>query len=533
MKPKLGKTSKLPAKPSASLRPTPGKELRRLAEGQLRKKTAAREKIRPKEIGPLLHELEVHQIELEMQNDQLRRVQDDLEESRAKYFDLYDLAPIGYLALNELGLILEANLTAAKLLCVDKDQLVRKSLTRFIVREDQDIYYMHRKRLYETRARQVCELRMSRKGSVPIWVSLEDILLEGSGSATKSRVTLSDVSDRKRAEMATLESTALYRAVIQSAQDAIVTADSKGHIVNWNQGAEKIFGYTEGEITGQPLTILMPPSYQPRHLAGMKRVQSRRETHIIGKTIQVEGLRKDRSEFPLELSLAQWETDKGSFFTAIIRDITERRHVEVDLGQAKLALEAANEELQIALAREQHLARTDVLTSVNNRRYWFELAEHEFEAATRYSHPLSVILFDIDRFKLVNDTFGHAAGDQMLERVAQIARAALRSADVIGRYGGEEFVILLPMTTVRQAFPVAERIREGVAAIRVNSAQGQAAVTLSIGIAEMLPAPCPPGETSIERVIRRADGAMYAAKQAGRNRTSIDPAPPPEGCEER
>ena len=114
--------------------------------------------------------------------------------------------------------------------------------------------------------------------------------------------------------------------------------------------------------------------------------------------------------------------------------------------------------------------------------------------------------------------FGHAAGDQILERVTQIACAELRSADVIGRYGGEEFVIVLPVTDAQQAYPVAERIRAGVAALRVPTPKGDSAVTLSIGIAETI---LTPQDESVENVVHRADEAMYAAKQAGRNRTVI------------
>ena len=107
-----------------------------------------------------LHELRVHQIELEMQNEELRRTQEELEGSRARYFDLYDLAPVGYFTLSEQGLILEANLTGAKLLGVARGALVKQPLSRFVLREDQDIYYLHRKALLETGAPQAWELRM-------------------------------------------------------------------------------------------------------------------------------------------------------------------------------------------------------------------------------------------------------------------------------------------------------------------------------------------------------------------------------------
>ena len=203
---------------------------------------------------------------------------------------------------------------------------------------------------------------------------------------------------------------------------------------------------------------------------------------------------------------------------AITRDITERKSAEDELRQAKEALMEANSELQTALIREHQLAYTDALTGINNRRHLYELAEHEFEIATRYRQQLSVIMFDIDYFKEINDTFGHAAGDQMLQEVTQVACAELRSTDVIGRYGGEEFVVVLPMTNAQQAYPLAERIRKGVERIRVSTEKGDAAVTLSIGVVEIIHGA---QNGSAENLIRHADKAMYTAKQAGRNRTEI------------
>ena len=130
-------------------RPLNAAELRHRAESTLRerKKKATTPPATSADSRRLVHELEVHQIELEMQNEELRRVQEELEESRAKYFDLYDLAPVGYLLLGAHELILEANLAAARLLGVEKGQLVNKAVTRFIAREDQDIYYVHRQKL--------------------------------------------------------------------------------------------------------------------------------------------------------------------------------------------------------------------------------------------------------------------------------------------------------------------------------------------------------------------------------------------------
>ncbi len=127
----------------------------------------------PTEIQQLLHELRVHQIELEMQNEELRAAQVELETSRARFIDLYDLAPVGYVTISKTGMILEANLTIAALLGVARGMLVGQMLTRFILPEDQDIYYQHHKQLFETGQPQVCELRLLRSNSPPFWARLE------------------------------------------------------------------------------------------------------------------------------------------------------------------------------------------------------------------------------------------------------------------------------------------------------------------------------------------------------------------------
>jgi diguanylate cyclase (GGDEF)-like protein len=165
-------------------------------------------------------------------------------------------------------------------------------------------------------------------------------------------------------------------------------------------------------------------------------------------------------------------------------------------------------------AHEQELARVDGLTGIYNRRYFFELATREFSATIRYQRPLTIILFDIDDFKLVNDNFGHAYGDTILIQIAQIAIAQVRDVDVLARYGGDEFIILLPETDSEHAFIIAERIRESVASTNV----GPFIITLSIGVAETVHAP---QDQLVEDIIRRADKALYLAKQKGRNNTVI------------
>jgi PAS domain S-box-containing protein len=158
------------------------------------------EALSPEVARRALHELRVHQIELEMQNEELRRTQEDLEVSRSRYFDLYDLAPVAYFTLSEQGLILEANLTAAKLLRVARSALVRQPLSRFILREDQDIYYLNRKALWETGAPQSWEMRMLKRDAAPFWVRVESTMADDTGGASVCRAVVSDITESKRAE---------------------------------------------------------------------------------------------------------------------------------------------------------------------------------------------------------------------------------------------------------------------------------------------------------------------------------------------
>ena len=172
-------------------------DLRRRAEELLQKRFGALDKIESADIQNSVHELRVHQIELEMQNEEMRRVQQELEASREKYFDLYDLAPVGYVTLNEKGIILEANLSVAILLGRERSHLVGRPLTRFIHMEDQDLYYLCHKHLIAAREPQVCEFRMVRKDKTPCWVRI-NIAKQGSDDTKGFRAIIVDISQRKQ-----------------------------------------------------------------------------------------------------------------------------------------------------------------------------------------------------------------------------------------------------------------------------------------------------------------------------------------------
>lgn len=170
------------------------------------------------------------------------------------------------------------------------------------------------------------------------------------------------------------------------------------------------------------------------------------------------------------------------------------------------------EKLEEAHKQVIFLSRRDNLTGIFNRSYTYELAEREIGLAHRHHNPLSVMMIDIDHFKAINDQFGHQAGDQVLIQIASLIRTELRDSDILGRYGGEEFVALLPHSDSTNTFEVAERIRESVATSSVLAGEANLRITISIGFKVM-----DDQAKNMDSLVSCADKALYVAKNTGRN----------------
>jgi diguanylate cyclase (GGDEF)-like protein/PAS domain S-box-containing protein len=274
----------------------------------------------------------------------------------------------------------------------------------------------------------------------------------------------------------------------------IVAVDTTGRITMLNRRGGEILGYPETELVGKNwFDIAVPSDYRdlaieafhdfiagtggtlPVH-ADLRVLDSQGQVHILDWTSSL------------------LHDEQGNIVGALIsgKDVTERRRLE--------------EELKV-------MATTDSLTGLSNRRHFLDLAAAAMENYRRNCRPLALLMLDIDRFKRINDSYGHVTGDQVLVALADTLRETLRSADLCGRYGGEEFVCLLPETTEIEARLVAERLRRAMADRRIAAADGELRFTVSIGLAEATP-----GDSTIETLLQRADVAMYEAKAAGRNR---------------
>ena len=203
----------------------------------------------PEETQRVLYELRVHQVELEMQNDELRATQLQLDTERERYFDLYDLAPVGYLSVSEQGLILQANLSAASLLGETRKRLEKQLLNNFIAPSDQDTYFLLRRQLLDSRQPQACELQMMPKAGQPLWVKLSVNLAQDGNAAVELRIVISDISERKRTVLALQDSEQRFRQLFHSNSTVMLLIEpGSGRIIDANAAAANYYGYPAKQL---------------------------------------------------------------------------------------------------------------------------------------------------------------------------------------------------------------------------------------------------------------------------------------------
>ena len=313
------------------------------------------------QVRDLVHELSVHQIELALQNDELRGVQSALEGSRARYFELYDLAPVGYVTLSEKDMIVEANLRAATLFGVVRGGLVKQSVTQAIFRDDQDVHYRHRKRLLETGEPQAYDLRMVRQDGAVFWARMMTTLApnEASGSHVYC-ATISDITARKAAE----GELRLFRALLDQASDGIEVLDpSTGRFLDVNEKMCSSLGYSRDELLAMTIADINPAI--SLHLYAQNNARLR-ESATSTRTLETVHRRKNGSTFPVEVNLRLIELDR-EYVLAISRDISERKRAEEgrqkladDLLQSQMKLRALVDELSRTEEHERRRLATEL-----------------------------------------------------------------------------------------------------------------------------------------------------------------------------
>ena len=228
--------------------------LKKQAQEFINKNPSVIEKIPPMDIRQLIEDLQVHQVELEMQNEELRRLQQNLEIARDKYSDLYDFSPVSYFSINERGIILEANLTAAAMVGVARGLLIDRPFSDFIVSDDQDVFYLHRTKLCETKTRQTCELRIRKKQGPEFYAHLESIVVqEDRKNCNLIRTAVTDIHVRKQAEDAVRKSEKRYRRLVETMHEGLGVTDQNYQFTYVNTRFCEMLGYLHDEMIGRRL----------------------------------------------------------------------------------------------------------------------------------------------------------------------------------------------------------------------------------------------------------------------------------------
>jgi PAS domain S-box-containing protein len=291
------------------------------------------------DVQRLVHELQIYQIELEMQNEELRRTHQELEASRDRYSTLYDFAPVGYLTLDRHGVILEANLTAARMLGTDRGHLLRKGLTDFIVPDEQDTFYFHRQQVISTPVRQTCELQIQRREGTVFFARLESLLAtDEAGSPLHWRTTLSDVTAHKQAETALVRQRDWLDVTLASIGDAVMTMDTSGAITYLNRAAEVLTGWSNEVALGRSINDVFHLIHEhTRQVVESPVFQVMREGKVVELAPHTLLITQNGSEIPIADSGAPIVSRSGEQQGAVVvfRDITSHRHLEAQLRETQ------------------------------------------------------------------------------------------------------------------------------------------------------------------------------------------------------
>ncbi|HEY8345781.1 MAG TPA: diguanylate cyclase [Symbiobacteriaceae bacterium] len=297
-----------------------------------------------------------------------------------------------------------------------------------------------------------------------------------------------------KATAALEESERRYRLLAENVGDMIITVDFQGRVTWVSPSITRLLGYTQEEWIGRTIDELFAANRS--YLMRLKDLLSAPRTFNVPPTLEAELTRKNGTRIWTETTIAPLIDSDGKQIglVGVVRDITDRKRIEDELYR---------------------LATTDALTGAFNRRHFWELASREITRSIRYGHPVSLILLDVDHFKTLNDTYGHAVGDLVLRTLVEVGQKNLRATDILARIGGEEFAVLLPGICLADAVRVAERLRRTYEQVKIPlEAGGSISFTISAGAAQKT---C--SDTTFDDLYRKADMALYEAKNGGRNRT--------------
>jgi len=322
-------------------------KLRRQAEKRLSERDVDLSDMPLEDINELIHELEVHQIELEMQNEELRQAQMDLEAARDKYTDLYDFAPVGYFSISDKGLILDANLMGATMLGMERGKLTGRRFFQFIAKDDQDVFYLNRQKLFETKTKQVCELKLSKKDGTEFYAQLESYAVKDeAGNYSTIRTSLSDITERKQADLALIATKQEIESIIKTVPDIIYRLDPQGRLTFVSDSVKR-YGYQPEKLLGTKVMKLVHPEDKVKTI---HRIKERRTGARSTKSFETRLTTKNQTPVSFEVFIISAEGlyspkkfGQSTFLgtQGIARDISARKRAEEEREKLHIKLQEA------------------------------------------------------------------------------------------------------------------------------------------------------------------------------------------------
>lgn len=459
-------------------------ELRQRAEARLKRTTPpARELQSEHELQRLLHELQVHQIELELQNEELRASRAQVEAGLARYTDLYDFAPVGYVTLRRDGVIVQTNLAGARLLGRERARLTGSRFGAFVVATDLPGFNAFLEQVFAGQTGPACEVRVLGKDQQPHVVHVEAVF---ASDGQACHAVVSDITAHRQAE-ARLQ---LAAGVFTHAREGIMIISPAGTIIEVNAAFTRITGYGHDEMQGQDPSMLNSGRQGPEFYAAMRAALAR-EGQWSG---ELWNRRKSGEEYveATTVSAVRGADGQTQNYVALFTDITTMKEQQQQL---------------------EHIAHYDALTRLPNRVLLADRLQQAMAQCLRHGRSLAVAYLDLDGFKAVNDRHGHNIGDELLIALALRMKAALREGDTLARIGGDEFVaVLVDLEHVHDCEPVLVRLLHAAASPAIV---GDAALHVSASVGVTL---FPQDYADADHLMRHADQAMYQAKHAGKNR---------------
>jgi diguanylate cyclase (GGDEF)-like protein/PAS domain S-box-containing protein len=432
----------------------------------------------------LLHELRVHQIELEMQNNTLRQAQLALEESRDRYLDLYEFAPVGYLTLSTTGIITEINLTAVSLLATERKKLLGKNVRTLIERTDHDRWTQHFMAVKKQSEMSGVELKVLRGDGALIQAHLDCVQND-----TSVRVTLSDITRQKQ-----IEDELRIAAVAFASQNGMVITDPNAIIQRVNPAFIQLTGYNADEVIGKTPALLHSGRQDARFYLKMRNAL-KESGYWQG---EIWNKHKNGNIYAVMLTISAIHSPDGivTHFVGSSTDITQNKVAEAEIHR---------------------LAFYDPLTGLPNRRLLLDRLQQSVASAARSNLHGALFFIDLDRFKLLNDSRGHDVGDLLLAKVAQRLRESVREKDTVARQGGDEFVVLVeelardPAEAAASAARIGAKLRDALSVpFCLNGYVYHCKNSIGCALFQ--------GKHTITTLFKRADLALYEAKTSGRDR---------------